>query len=130
MMPAHRQSWTADERGHEPQPAVQDDRVEPPQAGRTAAPGLVGQVMIERAKSVVVVARRVDEETAAQILADAADDAGIPVRLAADQIVTALQAPDNREGITQDALAHAVEATHPVGPTPVIPAPTDSAPAG
>ncbi|MFD6445254.1 ANTAR domain-containing protein [Promicromonospora sp. NPDC060204] len=121
-MPAHRQSWTADDRSDEPRLVVRDDRDEPLRADRVA-PGRVGQVMIERAKSVVVVARRVDEETAAQILADAADDAGIPVRLAADQIVTALQAPDNREEITQDILAHAVEATHPVDPAPVSPAP-------
>lgn len=75
MMPAHRQSWTADDHSHEPRPVVQDEGGEPPQAHRPAAGGLVGQVMIERAKSVVVAARRVDEETAAQILADAADDA-------------------------------------------------------
>lgn len=74
----------------------------------------VGQAMIERAKSVIVVARRVDEDKAARILLDAANQADIPVRLAADQVMTALQADDDQEGITQDALVRALAAVRPM----------------
>jgi hypothetical protein len=70
--------------------------------------------MIERAKTVVVVARRVDEDQAAQILLDAACKAHISVRLAADQVMSALQADDDHPGITQEMLAHALGCVRPV----------------
>jgi len=90
---------------------------------------IVGQAMIERAKSVIVVARRVDEDQAAQILFDAACQANIPLRVAADQVMTALQS-DVKEVIVQDTLVRALGAVHPVdGPesndSPPAPRPAD-----
>ncbi|MDR7380733.1 ANTAR domain-containing protein [Promicromonospora iranensis] len=85
------------------------DRVDEP-----VSPALVGEAMIERAKSVVVVARRCDEDQAAQILLDAADKARIPVRVAADQVMTALQDDVAHDGITQDTLTHALGCVRPV----------------
>jgi hypothetical protein len=79
----------------------------------TVSPALLGETMIERAKTVVVVARRVDEDQAAQILLDAASKAHIPVRLAADQVMCALEA-DDHVGITQEVLAHALGSVRPV----------------
>lgn len=78
------------------------------QPDESVSPALLGETMIERAKTVVVVAQRVDEDRAAQILLDAASKADIPVRLAADQVMTALEADDLHEGITQDTLVHAL----------------------
>jgi hypothetical protein len=80
----------------------------------TAPSAVVGEAMIERAKSVVVVAQRVDEDEAGQILLDAAYKAHIPVRLAADQVMTALQADECPDGITQDTLMRALAAVRPV----------------
>ena len=80
---------------------------------RTVSPALVGQAMTERAMSVIVVARRVDEDHAAQILLDAACQANIPVRLAAGQVMSALQA-DSEDGSVQDTLVRALGAVHPV----------------
>ncbi|MGI5191358.1 ANTAR domain-containing protein [Promicromonospora sp. CA-289599] len=83
------------------------------------SPALLGEAMIERAKTVVVVASRVDEDQAAQILLDAADRARIPVRIAADQVMTALQDGDDlRGGITQDMLVQALGCVRPVEPDP------------
>ena len=79
-----------------------------------ALPAVVGEAMIERAKSVVVVAQRVDEDQAAEILLDAAREVGIPVRLAAYQVMTALQADVGHEGITHDTLVRALYAVRPV----------------
>ncbi|MFI8524073.1 ANTAR domain-containing protein [Promicromonospora sukumoe] len=140
-MPTHRQSWTLVGDAEPaspvlstgpppPSPASPVNLSEPEVVERAAAldrrppdetvpTGLVGQVMIERAKSVVVVSRRVDEETATQMLVDAADDAGIPLRLAANRIVSALQTDHDDADIMQDILEHAVEATHPVRPREV-----------
>jgi hypothetical protein len=69
--------------------------------------------MIERAKSVVVVAQRVGEDEAAQILLAAACKADIPLRLAADQVMEALEA-ECPNGITHDTLMRALAAVHPV----------------
>lgn len=102
------------------------------QADEAVSPALLGETMIERAKTVVVVARRVDEDQAAQILLDAASQAHIPVRLAADQVMSALQADDEHAGITQDMLTHALGSVRPVersqdsGPLPTGPS-TDQA---
>lgn len=79
-----------------------------------ALPAVVGEAMIERAKSVVAVAQRVDDDEAEQILLEAASKADIPVRLAADQVMTALEAQVSQEGITHDALERAVAAVRPV----------------
>ena len=81
------------------------DRDEPDE---TVSPALLGETLIERAKTVVVVAQRVDEDQAAQILLNAASEAHIPVRLAADQVMSALETADGHEGITQDMLVHAI----------------------
>jgi hypothetical protein len=75
---------------------------------------VVGEAMIERAKSVVVVAQRVGEDEAAQILLAAACKADIPVRLAADQVMEALEADECPNGITHDTLMRALAAVHPV----------------
>ncbi|MFD7025590.1 ANTAR domain-containing protein [Promicromonospora sukumoe] len=147
MMPAHRQSWTLVGPAEpaspvlstgppppttlptispappvhvsEPDLAVHDAVVVRRPPDETVPTSLVGQVMIERAKSVVVVSRRVDEATATQMLVDAADSAGIPVRAVADQIVTALQNEGSKAVLTQDVLEHAVEATEPAPPREV-----------
>jgi hypothetical protein len=71
------------------------------QADLRADDTLVDQAMVERAKSVIVVAERVGEDEATQILFDAANEADVPVRLVADQVMTALCA-DGEEGIAQD----------------------------
>lgn len=80
----------------------------------TAHSFIIGEAMIERAKSVVVVAQRVDEDEAGQILLDAAYKARITVRMAADQVMTALEADECRDGITHDTLLRALSAVHPV----------------
>lgn len=85
------------------------------QVDEPVSPALLGEAMIERAKTVVVVARRVDEDQAAQILLDAADKAHIPVRVAADQVMTALEeGVDPHGGITQDMLVQALDCVRPV----------------
>ncbi|PUB31936.1 hypothetical protein C8K30_101455 [Promicromonospora sp. AC04] len=81
-------------------------------ADHTVDRAFIGEAMIERAKSVIVVARRVDDDQAAQILLDAACTANISVRLAADQVMTALQA-DREEGCTHAALMRALGAVRP-----------------
>jgi hypothetical protein len=91
------------------QPQNADDR---PDA--TVPPAVVGQAMIERAKSVVVLAQRVGEDEAAEILLAAACKADIPVRLAADQVMEALEADECRDGITHDTLMRALAAVRPV----------------
>lgn len=81
----------------------------------SVSPALLGEAMIERAKTVVVVARRVDEDEAAQILLDAADKAHIPVRVVADQVMTALEeGVEPNGGITQDMLVQALDCVRPV----------------
>lgn len=67
--------------------------------------------------SVIVVALRVDEDQAAQILLDAASQANIPVRLAAGQVMSALQAA-SEDGRLQDTLVRALGAVHPVDRSP------------
>ncbi|WP_369372179.1 ANTAR domain-containing protein [Promicromonospora sp. Populi] len=89
------------------------------QSERTVSPVLVGETMIERAKSVIVVARRVDDDQAAQVLLDAACEAHIPVRVMADQVMAALRFDANLqthavEDVVQDTLAHALGTIRPV----------------
>jgi hypothetical protein len=140
MMPSHRQSWTLVGDAEPASPVLSTGPPVPPGSpvslsapevveretaldqrppDETVPTGLVGQVMIERAKSVVVVSLRVDEETATQMLVDAADSAGIPVPEVADQIVTALQQDGGEAPITGDVLQRAVEAPQPVRPREV-----------
>lgn len=88
----------------------------PDHGQHTVSPTLVGEAMVERAVSVIVVAWRVDEGQAAQILLGAAREAGIPVHLAAGQVMTALQA-ETGEGFVQDALTRALGAACPVDRT-------------
>ena len=88
------------------------------------SPALVGEAMIERAKSFVVVAKRVDDDEAAQILLDAADKANVPMRVAADQVMTALEHGDVCDGITPDMLVHALDCVRPVEGQPVEPEPS------
>jgi hypothetical protein len=90
------------------------DSERPDRVDELVSPALLGEAMIERAKSVVVVARRCDEDQAAQILLDAADKAQIPVRVAADQVMTALQDEVDHGGITQDTLAHVLDCVRPL----------------
>lgn len=94
---------------HVDQPQNAGDR-----SDTTVPRAVIGQAMIERAKSVVVVAQRVGEDEAAQILLAAACKADIPVRLAADQVMAALQADECRDGITHEALMRALAAVRPV----------------
>jgi hypothetical protein len=91
---------------------------DPDQPDGSVSPALLGETLIERAKTVVVVAQRVDEDRAAQILLDAASRADIPVRLAADQVMSALEADDDHDGITQDTLMHALGCVHHVEQPP------------
>jgi hypothetical protein len=94
------------------------DTSSPSRVDDVVSPALVGEAMIERAKSFVVVAKRVDDDEAAQILLDAADKANVPVRVAADQVMTALEHDDVRDGITPDMLLHALDCVRPVEPEP------------
>lgn len=93
----------------------------------TASSAVAGETMIERAKSVVVVAQRVDEDEAGQILFDAARKAHIPLRMAADQVMTALQADECRDGLTHDTLMRALAAVHPLPQLQPTDHPTGSA---
>ncbi|WP_419707453.1 ANTAR domain-containing protein [Promicromonospora sp. NFX87] len=94
------------------------DTSSPSRVDDVVSPALVGEAMIERAKSFVVVAKRVDDDEAAQILLDAADKANVPVRVAADQVMTALEQDDVRDGITPDMLVHALDCVRPVETAP------------
>ena len=78
---------------------------------------LVSAAMIERAKTVIVVAQRVDDDRAAQMLAEAAVEAGVPVPVVADQVMTALQS-DAEETIAQSTLVRALGAIRPSGTPP------------
>ena len=100
------------------------DSSPPSHVDDVVSPALVGEAMIERAKSFVVVAKRVDDDEAAQILLDAADKANVPVRVAADQVMTALEHDDVRDGITPDMLVHALGCVRPVEPEPAEPEPS------
>ncbi|RPF21702.1 PAS and ANTAR domain-containing protein [Myceligenerans xiligouense] len=73
----------------------------------------VGQAVIEQAKGVVAAVRGVNEATAEQVLRDAAGEVGVPMRVAAEQLIGALRA-EERPGVTQAALSRALDAIHPV----------------
>ncbi|WP_242504413.1 PAS and ANTAR domain-containing protein [Promicromonospora panici] len=74
----------------------------------------VSQATIEQVKGVIVAVRGVDEATAADTLVGVAREAGVSLRLAADQVMTALRG--NRDGVTvtRDSLAEALDAVRPM----------------
>lgn len=75
----------------------------------------VSQAVIEQARGVIMAVCGVSEEAAGQLLLEAAGRAGIPLRLAADQVMTRLQADREQCGITQAALTRALDGVEPVG---------------
>jgi hypothetical protein len=79
------------------------------------ARAFVSQAVIEQAKGVIVAVRGVDDDTAGRLLLDAANKAGVPLRLAADQVMTRLRAESERPGVTQAALTRALDGIEPVG---------------
>jgi hypothetical protein len=74
----------------------------------------VSQAVIEQAKGVIVAATGVDDETAAHQLQEAASRVGIPLRLAADQVMAGLRAGSGN-GITEATVRRALEGVEPVG---------------
>jgi hypothetical protein len=74
----------------------------------------VSQATIEQVKGVIVAVQGVDETKATEILVTAARDAGVSLRLAAEQIMTALQARRDGTIATPDVLDEAFAAVHPV----------------
>ncbi|MFD6139946.1 PAS and ANTAR domain-containing protein [Promicromonospora sp. NPDC060271] len=83
----------------------------------------VSQAVIEQAKGVIMAVRGVSEETAGHLLHEAAGRVDVPLRLAADQVMTRLRADHadragadgERRGITREALARALDGVEPVG---------------
>jgi PAS domain-containing protein len=74
----------------------------------------VSQATIEQVKGVIIAVRGVDEAKATDILVGAARDAGVSLRLAADQVMTSLQKRGDGAIATVDALDEALAAVHPV----------------
>lgn len=75
----------------------------------------VSQAVIEQAKGVIAAVTGADDETAAHELLDAAGRAGVPLRLAADQVMTRLRAESRTNGITRAAVTRALDGIEPVG---------------
>ncbi len=75
----------------------------------------VSQAAIEQAKGVIVAVRGVDEDVATDVLTQVALKADVPLRLAADQVMAALRADNEKTGVTQAALRRALDAVHSVG---------------
>lgn len=74
----------------------------------------VSQATIEQVKGVIVAVRGVDEAIATDVLVGAAREAGVSLRLAAEQMMTVLQGQGAGTPVTQDALAEALAAVRPV----------------
>lgn len=74
----------------------------------------VSQATIEQVKGVIVAVRGTDEAKATDILVGAARDAGVSLRLAADQVMAALQKRGDGSMVTPDLLAEALASVHPV----------------
>lgn len=74
----------------------------------------VSQAVIEQAKGVIVAVRGVDEQAANELLQEAASRVGIPLRLAAEQVMDRLLAERGEGGITRAALTRALDAVEPV----------------
>ncbi|MFD2793786.1 PAS and ANTAR domain-containing protein [Promicromonospora vindobonensis] len=75
----------------------------------------VSQAVIEQAKGVIMAVRGVSEETAERLLLEAAGRADIPLRLAADQVMTRLRVDREPAGVTQAVLARVLDGVEPVG---------------
>ncbi|MBO0609003.1 PAS and ANTAR domain-containing protein [Myceligenerans salitolerans] len=73
----------------------------------------VSRAVIEQAKGVISAVRGIGDSAAEQLLRDAAGEVGIPLRVAADQMIAALQTGE-KSGVTQAALSRALDAIHPV----------------
>ncbi|MBE1876221.1 PAS and ANTAR domain-containing protein [Myceligenerans pegani] len=73
----------------------------------------VSRAVIEQAKGVVAAVRGVDAGAAEQVLRDAAGEVGVPLRVAADQMTTALR-KNEKSGLTPAVLSRALDAIHPV----------------
>lgn len=119
MSSVHRVQTAGDTTGLVPDP-MSDADCGPThgQADLTAGSALVGQAMVERAKSVIVVAERVGEDEATQILLHAASDANIPVRMVADQVMTAVRTDADEGGMqntsVRDTLVRALGVVRPM----------------
>jgi hypothetical protein len=74
----------------------------------------VSQAVIEQVKGVIMAVYGTGEEKADRMLHDAANRVGIPLRLAAEQVMARLRADNAGTGITQDALMKALEGVEPV----------------
>jgi hypothetical protein len=74
----------------------------------------VSQAVIEQVKGVIVAVRGVDEATATEVLVGVAHEAGVSLRLAADQVMAALQSRGDDTTVTREALAEALGAVRPV----------------
>ncbi|WP_454860477.1 PAS and ANTAR domain-containing protein [Promicromonospora soli] len=75
----------------------------------------VNQAVIEQAKGAIAAVSDVDDEAAGHLLLGAASRAGIPLRLAADQVMARLRAENGKRGLTQAAVTRALEGVEPVG---------------
>ena len=75
----------------------------------------VTQAVIEQAKGAIVAVSGVDDEAAGHLLLDAASRAGVPLRLAADQVMARLRAENGKRGLTQAAVTRALDGVEPVG---------------
>jgi hypothetical protein len=74
----------------------------------------VSQAAIEQVKGILIAVRGVDEPKATDILVNAAREAGVSLRLAADQVIAALQKQGGGAPVTVDMLDDALRAVHPV----------------
>lgn len=74
----------------------------------------VSRAVIEQAKGVIMAVRTVDEGSAERVLRDVARAVEVPLRSAADQMMTALRAEEGTP-VTQAALTCALDAIQPVG---------------
>lgn len=83
-------------------------------AGSVVQEAFVGRAAVEQAKGVIAAVRGIGDGAAEQVLREAAGVAGVSLRVAADQVVAALQAGE-QPGVTQAALSHALDGVHPVG---------------
>ncbi|MEV0891658.1 hypothetical protein [Promicromonospora sp. NPDC050262] len=74
---------------------------------------IIGEVAIERVKSVVVVIKGIDEQAAEEVLGDVAARAGVPLRTASTQVLATLQTRAGSDGLTQDTLDRALDEVAP-----------------
>lgn len=74
----------------------------------------VSQAMIEQAKGVIVAVRGVDETAATEVLVGVAREAGVSLRLAAEQMMAAVHGHGQGVAVTPGALDAALDAVRPV----------------